>query len=130
MKPQLIKVPVDESNSFRITDEIVPNFYNPLHFHPELELTYVVKGKGTRFIGYHVESFHPGDLVLVGPNLPHCWKNDAEYYSQNSRMEAQAIVVQFKADFAGSDFFELPELLPIKKLIQNSQRGIKIYGEA
>lgn len=129
MKPQFIKVPVDEANSFRVTDEIVPYFYNPLHFHPELELTFIIEGKGTRFIGYHVDSFLPGDLVLVGSNLPHCWKNDAEYYSKNSNIKAHAIVVQFKEYFAGSAFFELPELLTIKKLIQNSKRGIKIYGK-
>lgn len=129
MKPQFIKVPVDEAHSFRVTDEVVSYFYNPLHFHPELELTYVLKGKGTRFIGYHVESFFPGDLVLVGPNLPHCWKNDPEYYAKNSNLKAQAIVVQFKEDFAGSVFFELPELLPLKNLILDSKRGIKIYGK-
>lgn len=129
MKPQFIKVPVDDSNSFRVTDEIVPYFYNPFHFHPELELTYVLKSKGTRLIGYHVESFSPGDLVLVGPNLPHCWKNDAEYYTGNHLLQAQAIVVQFKENFGGPAFFDLPELLPIKRLIQDSKRGIRIYGK-
>ena len=129
MKPQFIKVPVDEAKSFRVTDEEVSYFYNPLHFHPELELTYVIKGKGTRFIGYHVESFFPGDLVLVGPNLPHCWKNDPEYYSKNSNLTAQAIVVQFKQDFAGSQLFELPELLSLKNLVTDARRGIKLYGK-
>lgn len=129
MKPQLIKVPVDGANSFRVTDEEVRYFYNPLHFHPELELTYVIKGKGTRFIGYHVESFFPEDLVLVGPNLPHCWKNDPEYYEENSKLKAQAIVVQFKQDFAGSAFFELPELVSLKSLVNNSKTGIRIHGK-
>lgn len=129
MKPQFIKVPIDEACSFRITAEIVPYFYNPLHFHPELELTFVIQGKGTRFIGYHVESFSPDDLVLVGANLPHCWKNDTEYYAENSSLKAQAIVVQFREDFAGPAFFDLPELQAIKNVIQDAKRGIKIYGK-
>lgn len=129
MKPQFLKVPVDEANSFRVNDEIVPYFYNPYHYHPELELTCILEGKGTRFVGYHVESFCPGDLVLVGPNVPHCWKNDADHY-KGLDLKAQAIIVHFKEDFAGSAFFNLPELLPLKKLIQDSKRGIRMYGKA
>ncbi len=129
MKPKLLNVPVDGTSSFRVNDEIVPHFYNPLHFHPELELTYILKGEGTRFVGHHVESFQPGDLVLVGSNLPHCWKNGPEYYNADPSFEAQAIIVQFREDFAGPAFFDLPELLPVKKLVYDSKRGIKVYGK-
>ncbi len=130
MKPKLINVVVDGMSSFRVNDEIIPHFYNPLHFHPELELTCILKSKGTRFVGHHVESFQPGDLVLVGPNVPHCWKNGPEYYHADPLLEAQAIVVQFREDFAGPAFFDLPELLPVKKLIYDSRRGIKVYGKS
>src|ERR1700734_3628031 len=49
-------------------------FDAPYHFHPEYELTYILDGSGKRYVGSHMEDFGPGDLVLLGPNLPHCWK--------------------------------------------------------
>ena len=49
-------------------------FDAPYHFHEEFELTYILHGKGKRYVGSHMEDFSSGDLVLLGPNLPHCWK--------------------------------------------------------
>ena len=45
------------------------------HSHPGLELTFMEKGRGKRFVGDHTGIFHAGDLVLLGPNQPHTWKN-------------------------------------------------------
>lgn len=125
MKSTLIQVPQKENYSFRVTLESAPYFFNPYHHHDELELTFVLKSKGQRFVGESVERFEPGDMVLVGANVPHCWKNDEEHFLPNSKLRAEAIVVQFKADFAGEAFFALPELKSVKTLIENAKMGIK-----
>ena len=78
-------------------------FDAPYHFHPEYELTYIVKGSGKRYIGNHMDNFTAGDLVLLGPNLPHCWKLESEHEEQS---DASAIVVQFDEGFLGSGFFD------------------------
>src|ERR1700755_1183017 len=82
-------------------------FDAPYHFHEELELTYIVHGRGKRYVGSHMEDFGAGDLVLLGQNLPHCWKLDAD---KQDEQEASAIVVQFSMNFMGEDFFNKPEL--------------------
>lgn len=125
MKSTLIQVPKKENYSFRVTLESAPYFFNPFHHHDELELTFILKSKGQRFVGESVERFEPGDLVLVGANVPHCWKNDEEYYLPESKLRAEAIVVQFKDNFAGDSFFMLPELKNIRTLIENAKMGIK-----
>jgi AraC-like DNA-binding protein/quercetin dioxygenase-like cupin family protein len=98
-----------------------PAFDAPYHFHPEYELTYIVKGNGKRYIGNRMDNFTAGDLVLLGPNLPHCWKLESEGEEQT---EASAIVVQFDEGFLGSGFFDKNELRHIKKLFKKSGCGI------
>lgn len=96
-------------------------FEAPYHFHPEFELTVILEGRGKRYIGNHVENFKEGDLVFVGPNLPHCWKLD----QSPPPTKASAVVVQFTDDFLGNGFFDRAELTPIKKLLENSLQGIR-----
>jgi AraC-like DNA-binding protein len=128
MLPQFVKVPDSPQTSFLLRDMVVPYFYNPYHFHPELELTYVSSGTGTRYIGDHIESFSEGDLVLVGSNLPHLWKNDKIYYQGDPYLKTHAIVIQFKEDFLGEQALELPEMKNIKKVIAQSRMGLKILN--
>lgn len=129
MQPQFVKIPDSPQTSFLIRDMIVPYFYNPYHFHPELELVYVSRGTGTRYIGDHIESFSEGDLVLVGSNLPHLWKNDKIYYEGDPYLRCRAIVIQFREDFMGQHVLELPEMKKIKKMILNSRQGLKIQDK-
>src|ERR1700759_1500914 len=78
-------------------------FDAPYHFHEEYELTYILRGRGKRYVGSHMEDFASGDLVLLGANLPHCWKLEPD---ENSHEEASAIVIQFNINFLGDDFFK------------------------
>jgi AraC-like DNA-binding protein len=96
-------------------------FEVPYHFHEEYELTYILEGSGKRYVGSHMENFTAGDLVLLGPNLPHCWKLEP---GKELQPDASAIVVQFNGAFLGNDFFEKNELKQIKKLLQKSGSGI------
>jgi len=96
-------------------------FEAPYHFHPEYELTYIIAGSGKRYVGSHMGDFIAGDLVLLGPNLPHCWKLEQ---GEQPQANASAIVVQFDGAFLGDDFFNKNELQHIKKLFQKSSSGI------
>jgi AraC-like DNA-binding protein len=96
-------------------------FDAPYHFHEEYELTYILHGRGKRYVGSHMEDFAAGDLVLLGSNVPHCWKLEA---AEQEHEEASAIVIQFSANFLGDDFFNKDELQGIKKLLQKSGSGI------
>jgi len=100
-------------------------FDGPYHFHPEYELTFITKGSGKRYVGTHMEDFFTGDLVLLGPNLPHCWKLANIDQTQH---EAGAIVIQFTADFLGEHFFDRPEMQDIRKMFERSVSGMSFVG--
>ncbi|MEX1239495.1 MAG: AraC family transcriptional regulator [Cyclobacteriaceae bacterium] len=129
MHPILEKVSTDSSNSFALKEEVLPYIKIGWHFHPEFELTLFTESTGKRFIGDHTDNFGPGDLLLLGPHLPHYMRNDAIYYQNDPNLRIRAIVVHFSKDFIGEKFFEIPEMIAVKKLLQNSSRGIQIYGE-
>ena len=101
-------------------------FSAPYHFHPEYELTLIVQGEGKRFVGNNMEGYEADDLVLLGANLPHCWKSE----ETKGRINAQSVVVQFSGDFLGEDFFSKREVASIHQLLERSRFGIKFSGNA
>ncbi|RVT98125.1 AraC family transcriptional regulator [Mucilaginibacter limnophilus] len=108
-----------DKQSFLAREFHASAFQAPYHFHEEYELTYIIKGHGKRYAGSHMENFSSGDLVLLGPNIPHCWKLDDE-----EEENAGAFVIQFTGNFLGADFFNRYELRYINKLLQKSKSGI------
>jgi len=96
----------------------VPYFQFKWHYHPEFELTYIVKGNGYRIVGNSYEPFADGDLVLLGSNLPHTWSGKAD-----GDINSDAVVIQFSSEFISS-FLEFNESILIKKMLENSLRGI------
>jgi mannose-6-phosphate isomerase-like protein (cupin superfamily) len=99
MKHPLQKSRIPEAKAFVVKELIAPYFDKHWHFHPEYQLFWVIKGKGTRFIGDQMKPFKEGDMVLTGPNLPHLWRNDQEYFQKNSNLETLGIVVYFPEIF-------------------------------
>lgn len=130
MDPLLLKVNRPDSISFTINNfNYLGKFPGIWHYHPEYELTLILKSKGTRFVGDHIDRYNEGDLVFIGKNLAHTWKSDAP--SDMSPLgTAEALVIHFHENFLGKDFFSLPEMVCIKKLLEKSQYGIKISGQA
>jgi AraC-like DNA-binding protein len=129
MTPELLKIPVDSEYSFSISHEVVPYFYNQLHYHPEIELTLVLRGTGARFIGDNVDTFKENDLILIGPNLPHLFRNDERYYKNNPALHAESVTIHFLPAIFGSGFLNIPENSAIKKLLENAAYGITIDGD-
>jgi len=130
MKPILVREQKILNTSINFDGSEYDYFYNPLHYHPEFELTLIVKSFGQRRIGDYIENFKEGDLVLVGNNLPHVWKNDAVFFDEKANLKAQAICVKFLPDFAGSEFLTRPEMAQIKKLLERkAPLGIKLLGK-
>jgi AraC-like DNA-binding protein len=130
MRAALQKSPISENCAFEVKFLRAPHFDPNWHFHPEYQLFLVLRGTGTRFIGDHVSPFNSGDLVFTGPNLPHLWQSDHEYFRDNHELMTEGIVIYFPENFLGKDFLQKNEMYKIKQLFQKAQRGMEIRGEA
>ena len=99
MKPALQKSPISENRAFEVRYLNEPHFDPNWHFHSEYQLFTVIKGAGTRFVGDHVSPFKKNDLVFTGPNLPHLWQSDPEYFNGNKELWTEGVVVYFHENF-------------------------------
>lgn len=128
MKP-LLEKSIESLNQSFLVKKLHEPFFDPnWHFHPHYQLFTVIKGTGTRFIGDDIRHFEEGDTVFLGPNMPHLWRSDRNYFEKESQLQTEGIVVYFKEDFLGNDFFEKPEMFDIKSFLKNSERGLDLTG--
>lgn len=129
MHPQFHKLPLSTDASFLFMCWECNYFDKPWHFHKDYELVLIDKTIGTRFIGDHVSHFKDGDIVLIGPNIPHLYRNAEEYY-KNKTLVAKSIFIHFTDDFLGKNFFNLPEMNLVRRLLDKSALGLEILGSA
>jgi len=129
MKALFEKITIHDQRSLLVRRFEMPQFDVPWHYHPEYELTYIAKGCGRRFVGDHVESFVAGDLVLIGPDMPHFWRSDDEYYQSESTLMAEWIVLQFPLAFTQQVLQNLPEAGAITSLLTRARYGLRFSME-
>ena len=124
-KPTLEKITPDFGSSLLLKKhvEFLKTKKPFWHFHPEIELVYVNKGKGKRHIGNHISYFNNSQLVLIGSNLPHIG------YLDSLTTNGSETLIQFKPDFLGKDFFKIPEMLAIDALFERAKKGIRFNIE-
>jgi AraC-like DNA-binding protein len=129
MKPFLEFLPKEREVSF-VAKSIDYQYYPvPLHYHPEYELVLITESTGKRFICDTITDFKPGDLVLLGPLLPHLYRNDRKYYEVDSTLRAKATVVHFSEDTFAGIFQKIPEATALKNLLEKSLWGLNIIGK-
>jgi AraC-like DNA-binding protein len=102
------------------------SFHCPWHFHPECELSLVLQSGGYRIVGDNITPLEPGDLVLVGANLPHIYQNDE--HVPGPKPPVHCVVVQFEERFLGPALLDLPALLPVRRLLRRAALGIEVTG--
>ena len=123
--PTFELVPLGETASFTVREFKLMRFTSPWHLHPEIELTSIVSGTGTRFVGDNASAFRPGDLILIGSNTPHYWRSE-----DCPTEESHSVVLQFREDCLGTEFFHRPEMAGVLRLLRNARRGIAFPSDA
>ncbi|MCE4562791.1 helix-turn-helix domain-containing protein [Maribellus sp. CM-23] len=95
-----------------------------IHSHNNFELNLITSGSGRRIVGNNISSYTPGDLVLLGPNISHCW----EVLETSNDEEPECVVTHFYENLISSDFFNIPELEQVVELLKEAHSGILFKG--
>lgn len=122
-------LPKTSGNSFRLQIDELPYFYDSVHYHPEHQITLIRSGSGSCFIGNYVGRFEKGNLFLIGRNVPHVFRSDDLYYAPENVLISSGISVYFKDETFGPQFFSIPEMVHIRRLLDLASRGILFPGE-
>ena len=130
MKPLYQELPFTSNSCINFYKEDLPHFIVPWHYHPEIEIMYILEGTGTRFVGDHIDQYQEGDVCMVGPKLPHEWRNDDEFFKHGAGLKASCLCLFFLKDIFESNLIRLPEMSNIRQLIERSRRGIKFMGKS
>ncbi|MDD5200515.1 MAG: helix-turn-helix domain-containing protein [Terrimicrobiaceae bacterium] len=117
--PLLERIPLSGPASVAVREFRTAGFRHPWHQHPEVELTWILKGSGLRYVGDSVQPFHAGDFCLVGGNLPHTWLSP-----EGETGLVRSLVVQFDPARWGTALMELPEFARIADLFERASRGL------
>src|SRR5262245_57761202 len=99
MKALREHISTDTRHSFHVRRFTLRKFNCPYHYHDEAELTWIVRGNGNRLVGDHLDRFVSGDLVLMGPRLPHTYFHQPGY--NEGPRGAESLVVQFLPETFG-----------------------------
>ena len=128
MKVLPFKIPKVTDHSFRVQHDNEHHFYDTLHQHPEIQITLIKQSTGTLILGDHIGEFRARDVIVVGANIPHVFRNDSIYYESPEQNGAQGISIFFDKDSLGATFFDLPEMADVKHMQNVSGRGLKVVG--
>lgn len=95
------------------------------HAHDELELHLVTQTRGKVLVGDYIGEFRPGDLFLIGPNLPHNWVTDKAFAAP---VDTRDMLVQFHRDSIDGVDAAFPEFRDVKESLRLSTSGIQFTG--
>ena len=126
MKVLQFTIPVADDRAIIVQEDIMPHFYPYLHRHKEAQLVWIKEGEGTLLVDNQMHPFKKNDIFLVGPNQPHLFKSNPEYFEEESSLKIQALMIFFNPNGKLQSFLELPEMQLIKSYLNFAKGGVKL----
>ncbi|MGH2664526.1 AraC family transcriptional regulator [Flavobacterium sp.] len=121
MKIFPFKIPKAKEEALIYQEDRVLFFYDKLHQHEEIQISYIKKGEGTILVGDTLTGYQKGDIIVIGSNLPHVFRSEI-----NTNEESVMLTIFFTPNSFGKDFFELPEFKTLTPFFAALKNGFKI----
>lgn len=126
MKVLKFTIPVPGDKNIIIRHDILPYFYQYLHRHDEVQLTWILKGEGTLVVENNMYPFKSNEIYYIGANLPHVFKSDPIYFSQKSKKTVEAITIHFNPNGKLGGLLDLAEMKQIQVFLQKHNNGFMV----
>nr|MBI1229292.1 helix-turn-helix domain-containing protein [Cytophagales bacterium] len=126
MQPLHFKVPRLKEETIRVECWDLDDFFEPIHFHEEFQITLILEGGGSLFVSESVVPFRKGEVYLLGKNLPHVFRNSGFGFPDHGHKKARAISVFFNQDVLKGSLKDIPEAYAIQRLLDFSVYGIRV----
>lgn len=117
--PFQIPKPTNDALIYQEDHEFV--FYDKLHQHEEIQLSFIAEGSGTLIIGDTISQYQKGDVLVIDGNLPHVFKSDV-----STEQKSLMLTLFFTHDGFGSHFFELEELSETRSFFRKIENGFRV----
>ena len=121
MKVYPFKIPKPENNALIYQEDIEVVFYDKLHQHNEIQISFIEKGTGNLLVGDSVSSYSENDIFIFGSNLPHAFKS-----YKDAKETSKMMSLFFTETSFGNDFFKLNEFEEINLFFKKSLQGLKV----
>lgn len=92
------------------------------HYHPEIEIVYIVKGNGTLYAGDYIGTFKQDDIFYIGSNVPHMFDSNSQ--KEGTPKSSVAYVVHARETILPADTASESPFSYVKKLQDFGKRGI------
>ena len=122
MRPYLEHIDASQEGSWTLFDRRLPAIPFEWHYNREYELTLTLNSRGQRFIGDSMSTYDDGDLVLIGPTIPHTW---CSIESAGAGKTHQALVLWFSESFVQNLIRSHIELRSVQMLLESSTRALE-----
>ncbi len=123
--PVLEVIPPHPSRSFRWLEHDYPSEIAKWQYHPEIEIHLIRKSSGSIIVGDYIGAFEPGQVSIIGSNLPHDWMSDRQPGEVFVNRDA---VIQFEPEWIQKTAEVIPELSNVKGLLERARKGIIFHG--
>ena len=122
MKVLPFKISKQDNVALIYQEDYTPLFYDRLHQHEEIQLSYIANGEGTLVIGDSINKYNPGDIVIIGSNVPHVFRSDP-----NDKEKSFMISLFVNTSSLSPNFFELDEFESLQSFFEATIYGLKIF---
>jgi AraC-like DNA-binding protein len=124
MKVLPFTIPKSKHDSILLQEDKGAVFYDLLHQHEEIQLSYIVKGEGTLIVGDTINFYKSGDVLVLGENLPHVFRSDSK-----KNTPSQMRTVFFTKDAFGINFFKIEELKSLQSFFNKAANGFRLISK-
>ncbi|NER19143.1 AraC family transcriptional regulator [Spongiivirga citrea] len=120
MKVFPFKIPKPEYKGLIYQEDHEYLFYDKLHQHEEIQISYIVNGEGSLVVGDTITSYKKDDVFVIGSNIPHVFRSEPK-----TEEKSKMLSLFFTKDSFGKGFFKLDDFTEIASFFERATHGMK-----